>query len=72
MNESGIVRDPEILGGNPVFKGTRAPVRVFIESLEAGDSLDDFLENYPSVTREQTIEVLDMAMEWLTNDKAVA
>lgn len=72
MSKSSIVRDPEILGGCPVFRGTRVPVRVFIESLEAGDSLDDFLKNYPSVTREQTIEILDLAMEWLTSGKAVA
>lgn len=72
MNSSSIVRDPEILGGTPVFKGTRVPIRVLIESLEAGDTLSGFLENYPSVSREQAIEVLDLAMERLTGDEAAA
>ena len=72
MENPNISKDPDILGGTPVFMGTRVPIRVLIESLEAGDTLDEFLENYPSVTKKQAIEVLDLAMERLTNDEAVA
>ena len=51
MTDSVISRDPNVLGGAPVFAGTRVPVRILLEHFEAGDNLDDFLENYPSVTR---------------------
>ncbi len=70
MKSPNIVRDPDILNGTPIFKGTRVPVRILIESLEEGDSLDVFLENYPSVSREQAIEVLDLAKESITNEAA--
>lgn len=53
-----IVRDAEILGGVPVFAETRVPVRILFEHLEAGDSLDDFLNGFPSVTRQQAVAVL--------------
>lgn len=73
MTESVIVRDREILGGVPVFAGTRVPVRILIEHLEAGDRLDDFLDDYPTVSREQAIGVLELAMERLSSeDEAVA
>ena len=51
--------DPEILGGECVFTGTRVPVRSLFDHLEAGDSIDDFLEGFPSVKREQVIAVLE-------------
>jgi uncharacterized protein (DUF433 family) len=51
--------DPEILGGTAVFIGTRVPVRSLFDHLEAGDSIDDFLEGFPSVRREQVIAVLE-------------
>ena len=72
MKSPSIVRDPEILNGTPIFKGTRVPVRVLIESFESGDSLEDFLENFPSVSKEQAIEILDLAKETITNDEAAA
>ncbi len=50
--------DPEILGGTPVIGGTRVPVQSLFDHLEAGDSIDDFLEGFPSVRREQVIAVL--------------
>jgi len=56
-----IVRSPEILGGTPVFAGTRVPFQTFMDYLEAGDSLDLFLEDFPTVTREQVIEILELA-----------
>ncbi len=51
--------DPEILGGTAVFVGTRVPVQSLFDHLEAGDSIDDFLEGFPSVRREQVIAVLE-------------
>lgn len=56
-----IVCSSEILGGTPVFNGTRVPVKNLIDYLEAGDSLDDFLKDFPSVSREQAVQFLEMA-----------
>lgn len=53
--------DPEVLGGTPVFAGTRVPAQSLFEYLEAGDSLDDFLRQFPSVRREQAVAALDYA-----------
>jgi uncharacterized protein (DUF433 family) len=60
-----ILSDPEIMGGTPVFSGTRVPVRTFVEYLEAGDSLDEFLVDFPGVTRDQAVAVLELATELL-------
>ena len=57
--------DPGILGGTPVFRGTRVPVRILFEFLAAGDSLDKFLDAYPSVSREQAVAVLETAGDLL-------
>jgi len=62
-----IERNPEILGGAPVFAGTRVPLRNLIDFLEAGDTLDDFLDAFPSVTREQAVAALEMACEVLAS-----
>ena len=51
----------DTLGGTPVFRGTRVPVATFIDHLEGGDPLDVFLNDFPTVTREQTVEVLELA-----------
>ncbi|MBV9493885.1 MAG: DUF433 domain-containing protein [Acidobacteria bacterium] len=53
--------DPDILGGTPVFVGTRVPVRILLDYLEGGDPLEEFLENYPSVAREQAVAFLEEA-----------
>ena len=53
--------DPEILSGTPVFIGTRVPVQSLFDYLEGGETLDEFLHQFPSVTREQAIAVLDLA-----------
>jgi len=53
----------EILGGTPVFVGTRVPVKNLFDYLEGGDSLDEFLNDFPSVTREQAIAALELARE---------
>lgn len=57
--------DPEILGGTPVFAGTRVPVRTLFDYLEGGETLDEFLRQFPSVKREQAIAALDMARDSL-------
>lgn len=56
---------PKVLGGVPVFHGTRVPVKTMIEYLEAGDRLDDFLEDFPTVDREQALKALEVAKEAL-------
>jgi len=61
-------RDPEILGGTPVFVGTRVPIKNLFDYLEAGDSLDEFLTSFPSVTREQAVAALELAREVLAPD----
>jgi uncharacterized protein (DUF433 family) len=53
--------DPDILGGTPVFAGTRVPAQTLIDYLEAGDTLDAFLDSFPSVSREQAIAALELA-----------
>ena len=74
MSGKTISRHPGILGGTPVFSGTRVPIRILIEHLEAGDRLDDFLDSYPTVSRDQAIEVLEVAKTVLIgeSDEAVA
>ena len=57
--------DPDILGGMPVFVGTRVPVQNLIDCLEAGDSLEEFLDSFPSVTRVQAVAALEIAREAL-------
>ncbi|MDJ0601119.1 MAG: DUF433 domain-containing protein [Crocosphaera sp.] len=58
--------DPDILGGTPVFRGTRVPIKTLLDYLEAGDSLDVFLDHFPSVSKEQAIASLELAKEMLT------
>ena len=65
-NESVVVTDPDILGGTPCFRGTRVPVDSLIDYLEAGDSLDEFLDNFPSVSREAAVAALEEAKALLT------
>jgi uncharacterized protein (DUF433 family) len=62
--------DPDILGGTPVFVGTRVPMKTLLDYLEAGEPLDEFLDHFPSVTREQAIGALELAKEILSSDYA--
>ena len=73
MSSKGAVvhSDPDILGGMPVFVGTRVPVKSLFDHLEAGDSLDEFLESFPSVRREQAVAALELARS-MTEAHAVA
>ena len=56
-----VSRSPDILGGTPVFAGTRVPLQTLIDYLEGGESIDDFLQGFPTVTREQVIAFLEEA-----------
>ena len=60
-----IARNPEILGGAPCFRGARVPFQNLLDYLEAGDSLDEFLEQFPTVTRDMAIEALETAKDSL-------
>ena len=60
-----VISDNEILGGIPVFFGTRVPVRTIVDYLEAGSTLDEFLDDFPTVTREQAVEALGLMREAL-------
>lgn len=62
----------EVMSGTPVFKGTRVPIQTLIDHLEAGDSLDIFLADFPSVTREQAVTVLELAKDALLADADAA
>lgn len=62
--------DPEILGGQPVFYGTRVPVESLFDHLEAGISLNEFLEDFPTVSKEQALSILDIANKLITSKKA--
>ncbi len=68
MKSPSVVSDPEILGGTPVFIGTRVPVRILFEHLEAGDPLEVFLEDFPSVSLELAVQVLEDAKTALVDD----
>ena len=64
---SAVLRDPNILGGEPVFRGTRVPFQILIDYLEGGDTLDQFLEQYPTVTRELAIAAIEEARSSLVS-----
>lgn len=65
LEQLPITIDPEIVSGVPVFSGTRVPIDALMNNLEAGLSLDEFLDNFPSVTREQAIQVLKFSQNTL-------
>ena len=68
MNKPLITVDPEILGGTPVFAGTRVPIKTLFDHLEAGDALEVFLDDFPSVGRELAVAVLEQARAALVPD----
>ena len=63
MKEPIITSSPDVMGGTPVFAATRVPVQTLVDYLKAGESIDDFLEGFPTVTREQVIAFLEEAEE---------
>ena len=64
MENQLIVRDPEILSGIPVFKGTRVPIKNLVDYLEAGDSLEEFLDDFPTVRKEKVMEFLNLSIKY--------
>lgn len=69
MKYGAINIDPETMGGTPVFTGTRVPIQTLFDYMEGGDDLNEFLEDYPTVTKETAIKVLEMARRYLTTEK---
>jgi uncharacterized protein (DUF433 family) len=65
--DSVVVKNPKILGGTPVFRGTRVPLQFLFDTLERGHTLEAFLEGYPTVTREMAIAALEEAQDLLSN-----
>ncbi|MBX9847101.1 MAG: DUF433 domain-containing protein [Xanthobacteraceae bacterium] len=65
MAQAVVSRDSDIMGGAPVFTGTRVPIQTLLDYLEAGDTIDDFLEGFPTVSRQQVIEFLEAAKDRL-------
>ncbi len=63
MKSKIISSSPDVMGGTPVFTGTRVPIQTLLDYLEGGESIDDFLEGFPTVTREQVIAFLEEAKE---------
>ena len=61
--------NPEIMGGTPVFKGTRVPIETLFDHLENGITIDAFLDDYPTVSKEQVIQVLELVGQLFTTDK---
>lgn len=70
MDQPLISSSPDVLGGTPVFTGTRVPVQTLFDYLEGGETIDDFLEGFPSVTREQVISVLEQARDRMVKSAA--
>lgn len=63
MNAQIIASSPEVMGGTPVFAGTRVPVQTLMDYIKGGESIDDFLDGFPTVTKEQVIAFLEVAQE---------
>lgn len=62
-----ITKDPDVLGGTPVFRGTRVPFQALLDYLEGGQTLDDFLDDFPTVTREAAVQALEHAKSLVVN-----
>lgn len=62
-----IIRNPQILGGTPVFRGTRVPFQALLDYLEGGQTLDEFLDDFPTVTREAAVSALELAKSLLVS-----
>ena len=63
-----IIRDPEILGGMPVFRGTRVPFQALLDYLEGGQTLNEFLDDFPTVTREAAVHALEHAKSLVVSE----
>ena len=70
MAQRVVSSSPDIMGGTPVFPGTRVPVQTMLDYIEAGDSIDDFLAGFPTVTREHVVAFLERAAALAANEAA--
>ena len=71
MKYGAVNIDNEILGGTPVFTGTRVPIQTLFDYLEGGDTMEEFLDDFPSVTKDQSVQVLEMARETISIEKVL-
>lgn len=71
MTHKSINIDPEILGGTAVFAGTRVPIQSLFDYLEGGETLEEFLENFPTVSKEKAMDVLHIAEKLITTEKVL-
>ena len=71
MNYGAINIDADIMGGTPVFTGTRVPIQTLFDYIEGGDNLNKFLDDYPTISKLTAIEVLEMAKKSLSSEKAL-
>ena len=71
MKYGAISIDPETMGGTPVFSGTRVPIQSLFDYIETGETIEEFLDNFPYVSREQAIEVLEKAKLFITTEKVL-
>jgi uncharacterized protein (DUF433 family) len=69
MKYRAINIDPETMGGTPVFTGSRVPIQALFDYIETGETLKEFLENFPTVSKEYAIEVLEMASKIISTEK---
>ncbi len=67
-SNSVVIRDPEVLGGTPVFRGTRVPFQALLDYLEGGQTLNEFLDDFPTVTRETAVHALEHAKALLVSE----
>jgi uncharacterized protein (DUF433 family) len=70
MEQQLILSDPEIMGGTPVFRGTRVPLKNLFDYLETGETIEAFLHSFPTVTREQVMATLELSEQLLTHSNA--
>jgi uncharacterized protein (DUF433 family) len=71
MKYGAINIDPEIMGGTPVFSGTRVPIQTLFDYLEGGDTFEEFLDDFSSITKDQVVEVLELAKKTITTEKVL-
>ena len=71
MNYRAVNIDPETMGGTPVFTGTRVPIQTLFDYIEGGEKLEEFLDDFPSVTKKHAIEVLERAKKTITTEKVL-
>ena len=69
--QSVVEIDPEKLSGMPVFRGTRVPIQALFDYIEGGETLEEFLENFPTVSREQALDVLNLAGKFITSERVL-